>query len=660
MSSAEAKPETDSLDLCVTRILPAPRAVVWRAWTDPRQIERWWHPKGFRRPTCERLELRVGGGFRIAMPAEDGTLYTAWGTYREIVPERKLAYDDRCDKDGRTFHAARLVVTFEESGERATKVAIRTSIDLAACAGADWTPAAIDEGWTKGWSDNLDGLAALLSATPARTRPSDHPFTATRADETPPMQQSRRKAENPTDRQIVTVRLIAAPRPLVWQVWTDSKHITHWWGPRGFSTTTQSMDLRPGGIWRFVMHGPDGTDYGNRITFLEVEEPRRLVYRHEGTDAATQQVVFISTVTFVEKEGKTEVTLAAEFPSAAERDHVAEKYGAVEGGRQTLERLAEHVASLLGGERRELAVTTPSEREIVLRRSFGAPAAVVWDVITKPEHVRQWYGCGTMTMALCEIDLQVGGRWRYLLRMPDGSEHGFHGVYQEIEPPRRLVSTEVYEPFPDAEAVVTVTLDERDGRTDLTSTIRHATKEARDGHLNSGMEQGAGESYRRLDREAMAEAEKRHAYSLTVSRDIAAPRQLVWDAWTKPEHTDKWGPVGFTVAQKNDAEVKPGGRWRAVLKPTGQGRELWQGGVYREVKEPERLVFTFAWDDEEKRPGHEMLITLTFEELAKDRTRLTLRQDFLPSLAERDGHAGGWGEALDALTAHLETVARGR
>jgi uncharacterized protein YndB with AHSA1/START domain len=266
-------------------------------------------------------------------------------------------------------------------------------------------------------------------------------------------------------------------------------------------------------------------------------------------------------------------------------------------------------------------------------------------------------------MTVCEIDLRVGGAWRFVLRVADGTEHGFHGVYKEVQPPHRLVSTEVYEPFPDAEALVTVTLEERDGRTELTSRVRHKTTEARDGHLNSGMEQGAGESYRRLDAVATALAEERRAYSLTVSREIQAPRQLVWDAWTKPEHTDKWGPVGYTVEQFNDPVVRVGGKWRAVLKPPGKGptdkdRELWQGGVYKEVKEPERLVFTFAWDEETGLPGKEMLITLTFEALGPKQTRLTLRQDGLPSLAERDGHSGGWGEALDALAKHLEAVAR--
>jgi len=471
------------------------------------------------------------------------------------------------------------------------------------------------------------------------------------------MQQSVRKQESLADRQILNVRLLDAPRPLVWQVWTDHRHISRWWGPRDFSTTTQSMDLRAGGAWLFVMHGPDGTDYGNKVTFIEVDEPERLVYRHEGTEGPAEEVAFVTTVTFVEKGKQTEITLAAEFASKAARDHVAENFGAVEGGRQTLERLAEHVASLLGGEKRNLAVSTPSEHEIVLKRSFGAPPAVVYDALTRPDHVRRWYGCGTMTMPHCEIDLRVGGAWRYVLRAADGAEYAFHGLYKGLQPPNRIVSTEVYEAFPDIEALVTVTLAERDGRTDMTTTVRHGTKEARDGHLNAGMEHGAGESYRRLDAVATKLAEERRAYSLTVTREIKAPPRLVWDAWTKSEHADKWGPEGFTVEHFSDTEVRVGGTWRVVLRPIGKGRDLWQGGVYREVRPYERLAFTFAWDDENGKPGPERLITLTFEDLGDGRTRLTLRQDGLPSLAERDGHSGGWGEALGALATHLEAVA---
>lgn len=146
-------------------------------------------------------------------------------------------------------------------------------------------------------------------------------------------------------RSIVTTRIIDAPRALVFEAWTDPKHLAQWWGPNGFTTTTHSFDMRPGGAWRFVMHGPDGRDYENRITFEEAVKPERLVYRHGGT-ADGEPVSFRSTVTFEDLNGKTRITMRGVFPTAEERERVAREYHAVEGAQQTIARLAEYVAEL--------------------------------------------------------------------------------------------------------------------------------------------------------------------------------------------------------------------------------------------------------------------------------------------------------------------------
>ena len=145
------------------------------------------------------------------------------------------------------------------------------------------------------------------------------------------------------DREIVLSRVVDAPRELVFAVWLDPKHVGEWWGPNGFRTTTYEMEPRPGGVWRFTMHGPDGTDYENRIEYLEIARPERLVYRHSGA-GETEDVRFRAEVTFEAEGAKTRVTLRSVFESAEGRDLVVEKYGAIEGGRQTLERLAAYVA----------------------------------------------------------------------------------------------------------------------------------------------------------------------------------------------------------------------------------------------------------------------------------------------------------------------------
>ncbi len=147
------------------------------------------------------------------------------------------------------------------------------------------------------------------------------------------------------DREIAAVRVFDAPRDLVWKVWTEPEHIAKWWGPKGFTTTTYSMDVKPGGVWRFVMHGPD-RDYQNKITYLEVVKPERLVYKHGG-EKEVEPVNFQVTVTFEEQDGKTKVDMRMVFPSANARDYVIKTYGAVEGLDQTLGRLEDYLAKAL-------------------------------------------------------------------------------------------------------------------------------------------------------------------------------------------------------------------------------------------------------------------------------------------------------------------------
>jgi uncharacterized protein YndB with AHSA1/START domain len=147
-----------------------------------------------------------------------------------------------------------------------------------------------------------------------------------------------------SDREIVATRVFDAPRERVFQLWTEPHHISKWWGPRGFTTTTQAMDVRPGGEWRFVMHAPDGTDYKNRIVYVEVVPPERLVYKHRGEDG-DEPVQFLSTITFAAEGGKTRLTARMVFDTPEARTLVAEKYGAVEGLRQTLERLEEFLGN---------------------------------------------------------------------------------------------------------------------------------------------------------------------------------------------------------------------------------------------------------------------------------------------------------------------------
>ena len=141
------------------------------------------------------------------------------------------------------------------------------------------------------------------------------------------------------NREIAAVRLVAAPRARVWKAWTEPEQVAQWWGPNGFTNTIHEMEVRPGGIWQFVMHGPDGTDYQNRSIYLEVREPERIVYVHVSGPQ------FQMTATFSEENGRTALAVQMLFESAALRDKVATQFGAVEGLKQTLDRLEAFLAN---------------------------------------------------------------------------------------------------------------------------------------------------------------------------------------------------------------------------------------------------------------------------------------------------------------------------
>lgn len=145
-------------------------------------------------------------------------------------------------------------------------------------------------------------------------------------------------------------------------------------------------------------------------------------------------------------------------------------------------------------------VSLPSDNEILITREFNAPRRLVFKVMHTPEYIRQWFGCGMMEVTVCEVDFRVGGTWRYVLRNPSGDEHGFSGDYREINAPEKVVSTERYEPIEGSEHVCHVTLLELpNNRTSFQNHIVYPNRWARDGHLQSGMEEGMNAALTRLD-----------------------------------------------------------------------------------------------------------------------------------------------------------------
>jgi len=149
-------------------------------------------------------------------------------------------------------------------------------------------------------------------------------------------------------------------------------------------------------------------------------------------------------------------------------------------------------------------VTLPTDTQILITREFDAPRHLVFKAWTTPELIKRWWAGDRGEVTTAEVDLRVGGTWRYVMTANGGFEVAFHGEYREVVPNERVVSTEVFEAFPDAEAVVTHTFTERDGRTTLTILVQHPNQETRDAHINSGMEVGMNEAMDHLEQVALS------------------------------------------------------------------------------------------------------------------------------------------------------------
>ena len=243
-------------------------------------------------------------------------------------------------------------------------------------------------------------------------------------------QLSQANLDNPVE--IVITRTFAAPRELVWLAWTDSQHVGRWWGPAGFTTTTHSMDFRPGGSWRYTMHGPDGRDYGNRVNYIEIDKPSRLVYTLSG-EGSDDSVGFRSEVLFesVGEEGRvTKVTMRSIFPTAAARDFVIHDHGAVEGGKQHLANLADYLVGMSAGDDHEAPFS--------ISHVYHASRDKVWKAWTGQEHLQRWFGPKGSTIRHATVDLRVGGMFHYCMSHPNGMEMWGRWVYQSIHQPDKL------------------------------------------------------------------------------------------------------------------------------------------------------------------------------------------------------------------------------
>lgn len=231
--------------------------------------------------------------------------------------------------------------------------------------------------------------------------------------------------------ELKLTRVYDAPVKTVWDAWADPEQAAQWWGPRGFTLTTHSKDLRPGGHWTYTMHGPDGVDYPNKAIYHEVEECARLVYDHGGND--DRPPLFRVTVQFEElKGGKTrmEMTMALPTPKAAEQ---ARKFIKKAGGDSTWDRLAEYLEKEGSG-----------KEKFVINRAFDAPIERLFEMWTDPKHFSRWLPPVGFSMEFIRADIRPGGSGFYL--MTNGRDAKMYGRvnYLEIDRPGRIVYTQQF------------------------------------------------------------------------------------------------------------------------------------------------------------------------------------------------------------------------
>ena len=235
--------------------------------------------------------------------------------------------------------------------------------------------------------------------------------------------------KNPSN-EIKITRVYDAPVQTVWDAWTDPQQVAKWWGPRGFTLTTHSKDLKPGGIWHYTMHGPDGTDYPNKTLYHVVEKHIKLVYDHGANDERAP--LFQVTVLFSEAGGKTkmDMTMTLKTPEEAEKTRQFIKKA---GGDSTWDRLAEYLEQQSSG-----------KEAFFSNRSFDAPIGVVFDMWTNPEHFPKWLPPTGATMEFIKSDIRPGGSNFYSMLTAQGLKMYGRIEYREITKPRRLVYTQQF------------------------------------------------------------------------------------------------------------------------------------------------------------------------------------------------------------------------
>ncbi len=325
--SAIAGAATAADEFVMIRVVNASPAQVWSAFTQAEQLKQWWGPWLITNQHCQ-IDLRVGGRYRVVQEF-NGTLYPLKGEFRLLEPHRQLVMTMDCSEHPFKWHDAVnpargsnpnpagimvMRVFFELAPDGKTRLTLRTKFESAAIRNV-----IVTMGMNDGWRESFEKLDDLVSGTSARA--------------------------------ITVSRLYDFPVAQVFDAFTQADKLAQWWGPDGFTISTQRMDFREGGIWQFTMHGPaaDGkpaVDYPNKILFKRIVPGQLITHAHgdDKMDDLGQGALFQAQISFAGFANQTRVTNRVVFDSVQARDFVVKNHNAIEGGKQTLARLAHYLA----------------------------------------------------------------------------------------------------------------------------------------------------------------------------------------------------------------------------------------------------------------------------------------------------------------------------
>ncbi len=317
VAKADTGTQTLERELVITRLIDAPRELVFKAWTEPEHLLAWWGPK-HHPAVSARTDPRPGGTWRAALRSvEDGRVLTHGGNFREVVPPDRLVFTFTWDEEGERGLETVVTMTFADQGGK-TLMTLRQT---------PFQSTGEREGHRGGWTSTFERLDEISAFDGEEWIMTVKP-----------------QARLSNERTVTITRVFDAPRELVFRMWTEPKHMAEWWGPQCFTNPVCELDARPGGKILIHMRGPDGTVYPMTGIFREVIEPKLLVFTGFAEDTQGNRLLeSLTTVTFVAQGKKTKLTVNATAKGLAP---IAPQMlaGMEAGWTQSLEKLAELVA----------------------------------------------------------------------------------------------------------------------------------------------------------------------------------------------------------------------------------------------------------------------------------------------------------------------------